>query len=192
MSALKQWMDEEARALAQSLARINLNEMDARSMGGYGLRTRAITFLETVKSALFPALYEVDAATPGHWRIRNGARLRAIGPRALDEVLAAAGLEVRRVQRAGNARAQQAQSLLPRVRQRQAAARGPLRPPGALQAEERGQLRHGLSPFPLISGVRCPYSTTAGRRAQFPVYLPGRKCYNQAEFGKREGSGIPW
>ena len=66
MSALKQWMDEEARALAQSLARINLNEMDARSMGGYGLRTRAITFLETVKSALFPALYEVDAATPGH------------------------------------------------------------------------------------------------------------------------------
>ena len=77
MSALKQWMDEEARALAQSLARINLNEMDARSMGGYGLRTRAITFLETVKSALFPALYEVDAATPGHLVTLSEERLYA-------------------------------------------------------------------------------------------------------------------
>ena len=77
MSELKQWMDGQARGLAQSLARINLNEMDARSMGGYGLRTRAITFLETVKSALFPALYEVDAATPGHLVTLSEERLYA-------------------------------------------------------------------------------------------------------------------
>ena len=54
-----------------------LREMDARSMGGYGLRTRAITFLETVKSALFPALYEVDAATPGHLVTLSEERLYA-------------------------------------------------------------------------------------------------------------------
>ena len=77
MSELKQWMDDEARGLANSLARINLREMDARSMGGYGLRTRAITFLETVKSALFPALYEVDAATPGHLVTLSEERLYA-------------------------------------------------------------------------------------------------------------------
>ena len=77
MSELKQWMDDEARELASSLARINLREMDARSMGGYGLRTRAITFLETVKSALFPALYEVDAATPGHLVTLSEERLYA-------------------------------------------------------------------------------------------------------------------
>ena len=77
MSALTQWMDDEARGLANSLARINLREMDARSMGGYGLRTRAITFLETVKSALFPALYEVDAATPGHLVTLSEERLYA-------------------------------------------------------------------------------------------------------------------
>ena len=63
--------------MASSLARINLREMDARSMGGYGLRTRAITFLETVKSALFPALYEVDAATPGHLVTLSEERLYA-------------------------------------------------------------------------------------------------------------------
>ena len=77
MSELKQWMDDEARELASSLARINLREMDARSMGGYGLRSRAITFLETVKSALFPALYEVDAATPGHLVTLSEERLYA-------------------------------------------------------------------------------------------------------------------
>ena len=77
MSELKQWMDDEARGLANSLARINLREMDARSMGGYGLRSRAITFLETVKSALFPALYEVDAATPGHLVTLSEERLYA-------------------------------------------------------------------------------------------------------------------
>ena len=32
MSELKQWMDDEARGLAHSLAQINLNEMDARSI----------------------------------------------------------------------------------------------------------------------------------------------------------------
>ena len=77
MSELKQWMDDEARELASSLARITLREMDARSMGGYGLRSRAITFLETVKSALFPALYEVDAATPGHLVTLSEERLYA-------------------------------------------------------------------------------------------------------------------
>ena len=77
MSELKQWMDDEARGLAHSLAQINLNEMDARSIGGYGLRSRAITFLETVKSALFPALYEVDAATPGHLVTLSEERLYA-------------------------------------------------------------------------------------------------------------------
>ena len=77
MSELKQWMDDEARGLASSLAQINLREMDARTVGGYGLRTRAIAFLETVKSALFPALYEVDAATPGHLVTLSEERLYA-------------------------------------------------------------------------------------------------------------------
>ena len=66
MSELKQWMDGQARGIAQTLAQINLRETGDRWAGGYGLRTRALTFLETVKSALFPTLYEVGAVTPGH------------------------------------------------------------------------------------------------------------------------------
>lgn len=78
MSELKQWMDQQARGLAAELARINLNETGDRSAGGFGLRTRAVTFLKTAKAALFPALYEVDAVTPTHLITLSEERLYAV------------------------------------------------------------------------------------------------------------------
>ncbi len=66
MGELKIWLDEEARAIASGLAEINIREMREQSAGGYGLRTRVVEFLSTVRSALFPTLYDVGASTPGH------------------------------------------------------------------------------------------------------------------------------
>ncbi|HIU33728.1 MAG TPA: serine acetyltransferase [Candidatus Pullichristensenella excrementigallinarum] len=66
MSDLREWMNREARNTAKALSRINLGEMAEQSAGGFGLRARAVEFLDTIKAAMFPSLYESGAVSEKH------------------------------------------------------------------------------------------------------------------------------
>ena len=66
MSSLNEWMTSEARQTAEKLSEINSSQVLEKAAGGFGMRQRAISFLNTVKAALFPSLYETGAVSQTH------------------------------------------------------------------------------------------------------------------------------
>ena len=66
MSGLNEWMISEARETAKKLSEINSSQVLAKAAGGFGMRQRAIAFLNTVKAAMFPSLYETGAVSSTH------------------------------------------------------------------------------------------------------------------------------
>jgi len=77
MNQLREWMDLEARNIAEELANINAREVLRESVGGFGLQQRTITLLNTLKAALFPSLYESGATTSAHLRTLVEERLHS-------------------------------------------------------------------------------------------------------------------
>ena len=66
MNDLHEWMRSEARQTAKRLSEINSNEVLKKAAGGFGMRQRVNAFLDTVKAALFPSLYEAGAVSHTH------------------------------------------------------------------------------------------------------------------------------
>ncbi|MDD6884541.1 MAG: serine acetyltransferase [Eubacteriales bacterium] len=75
MNQLREWMDAQARGIAEELASINSREVIRQSVGGFGMQQRTITLLKTLKASLFPSLYESGAATKAHLRTLAEERL---------------------------------------------------------------------------------------------------------------------
>jgi len=66
MQNLKDWLDENARKMAGELAELNSAPSLAQTGDGYGIKQRTIAFLDTVKAALFPSLYESGVVSESH------------------------------------------------------------------------------------------------------------------------------
>ena len=77
MNELNDWLEEESRKLALSLTEINRKEVLSDSVGGFGLRKRAIDLLNTIKAALFPSLYEFGNVSDAHLTVLTEDKLCA-------------------------------------------------------------------------------------------------------------------
>ena len=60
MSKISAWMRTRSQDMAELLVEINVDQFIKGNISGYGMRSRVIELIETLKASLYPTLYASD------------------------------------------------------------------------------------------------------------------------------------